>query len=179
MFQAMNYPKRKGKARKLCIQDIDPIVRLIVTRRLTETEACLNLGIDPKQWWVFKQRKKIAPEFASILDRVRGASIQACLDSIDEAGDPQAKVTRSGDVIKVPGDWRAKAWIAERVLSGERFSQQVTPTTSTTTNQILMNCGGEDGLKKLIESYSQGVKAIDPAQPMKRLPNPDTPTGSV
>ena len=66
-------------------------------------------------WFDWKHRNKA--KFSDILSRIREAKLNAIIDSIDEAGD--------GDASRgMRPDWRAKAWIAERVIAPERFQQK-------------------------------------------------------
>jgi hypothetical protein len=168
-------PEHRQRTRKLTEADLEAIASLIVDCGLTETEAAIHCGFKPQSLWDFKTKHKGASKYSEAIARLRGASLQRIVTSIKAAGTPDAD-----PASRKRADWRALAWIAEKITAPDRLGQQPTPTTTTTTNnQILVNCGGEDGLRKLIESYSQGVKAIEPAQPMKRLTDPDTPTGSV
>jgi hypothetical protein len=172
---AMNAaPEHKQRNRQLTLGDLEAIASLIVDCGLTETEAAIHCGFKPKALFDFKFRNKGAAKYQDCIARLRGASLQRIVTSIRAAGTPDAD-----PASRKRSDWRALAWIAEKITAPDRLGQQVQAGPTITNNQILMNCGGEDGLKKLIESYSQGIKTIDPAQPMKRLPNPDTPTGSV
>lgn len=106
------------------MQDMEAVCALVATRRLTETEAASLQGIGQEQWFNFKDRNKNRPKFDEIVTRIRAANINSCLNSIDEAGDPQQFVNRAGETVERSGDWRAKAWLAERVLSPARFGQQ-------------------------------------------------------
>jgi hypothetical protein len=172
---AMNAaPEHKQRNRQLTLGDLEAIASLIVDCGLTETEAAIHCGFKPKALFDFKFRNKGAAKYQDCIARLRGASLQRIVTSIRAAGTPDAD-----PASRKRADWRALAWIAEKITAPDRLGQQVQVGPTTTNNQILVNCGGEDGLKKLIESYSQGVKAIEPAQMMKRLPDADTPTGSV
>jgi hypothetical protein len=167
-------PEHKQRTRKLTEADLEAIASLIVDCGLTETEAAIHCGFKPQSLWDFKTKHKGASKYSEAIARLRGASLQRIVMSIKDAGTPDAD-----PASKKRADWRALAWIAEKITAPDRLGQQVQVGGPTTNNQILVNCGGEDGLRKLIESYSQGIKSIEPAQPMKRLPDADTPTGSV
>jgi hypothetical protein len=174
MFGNMNAaPEHKQRNRQLTLGDLEAIASLIVECGLTETEAAIHCGFKPQALFDFKLRNKGAPKYQDCIARLRGASLQRIVTSIRAAGTPDADPDS-----RKRADWRALAWIAEKITAPDRLGQQV-QVGPTTNNQILVNCGGEDGLRKLIESYSQGVKAIEPAPPMKRLNDSDTPTGSV
>ena len=103
---------RKGKARKLNIQDVQGIARLVSESFLTETEACHVLGIQPNRWFIFKQRAKIQAKFESLTTRIKGSQIENCIKRIQDSGDG-----RGG--VKQP-DWRAKAFILN-VIDRKRF----------------------------------------------------------
>lgn len=153
-------PKRKKRARRLCLDDVNAIAERVVKYRMTETEAAENIGILPVQWFLFKSRVKVKPEFESAITRVRAANIVNVVDSIDRAGEDY----QSGDYVK-RGDWRAKAWLAEHVLAPERFGKvagDAAPAQHTTFNLTIAQ-----DLRKL--AYGQAdsviecptVKAID------------------
>ena len=156
-------PKGRGKRRKVTIQDAEEICRKIVRYRMNETDAAKTLGIAQRQWFLWKERKKHCAEFESLLLRIRESNIQACLDTIDAAGNPVTFETPKGS-YKKPGDWRAKAWIAERVLAPERFGQQQAPATVTNsvTVQVL---GGDDGLRRQIAMWAAEATKMLPAGP--------------
>lgn len=116
--------QRRSKRRKITIEDMEAVCKLVVTRRLTETEAASLQGIRQDQWFHFKQRKKIQPQFDQIVTRLRASNIDSCLKTIDEAGDKRIYVNKKGEQVECSGDWRAKAWIAERVLAPERFADR-------------------------------------------------------
>lgn len=94
----------------------------LVSKRIDETGACLMLGIKPKSWFNWKYHAKNKEQFAEVLTHVREAKLNACLEAIDEAGDGKID-TATGTVIQ-RADWRAKAWLAERVLAPERYAQK-------------------------------------------------------
>lgn len=105
--------KQKQK-RKITAADVDAIAKLIVTRRLTETEACLLLEIKPDTWFTWKGVQKNASKNVEALARVRAAWIESKCASIDEMGQPEAGKKR---------DWRAHAWLLER-FHPDRFAAQ-------------------------------------------------------
>jgi hypothetical protein len=120
---ALNPPKRR--ARRITMQDAEAIAEQ-VSKRLTETEACYNLDIEPKRWWLFKQRHGVVPKFEALCTRMRAAKIQDCIDKVDKCG--------NGEGMKQP-DWRAKAFLLQ-VIAPERFNmniQQSTPDQSRST----------------------------------------------
>jgi hypothetical protein len=108
-----------SKRRKITIEDMEAVCRLIVSRRLTETEAAALQGIRQDAWFNYKSLKRNVPRFNDILTRIRASNIDKCLTSIQNAGEDRLV----GEFVKA-GDWRANAWIAERVLAPERFADR-------------------------------------------------------
>lgn len=147
----------KLKLRKITRADVEEIARLIITRRLNETDSCNLLNINPRRWFKWKDRAKHKGEFDSLLSRVRAANIDAVIQTIDEAGTP-CEGKRS--------DWRAKAWIAERVLAPELFGQQ---QAGNVTNQtaIIIGAGGETSVLKMLDAIYQAK--LPPSEPLKQL----------
>lgn len=110
----MEIQAKHKQRRKITTEDAEAIARLIITRRLTETEACLSLGIVPKTWFDWKSRGKHEADNLECLARVRAAWIESKCASIDEMGRPEAGKKR---------DWRAHAWLLER-FHPDRFAAQ-------------------------------------------------------
>ena len=122
---ALTAPKRR--ARRITMQDAEAIAEQ-VAKRLTETEACYNLGIVPKSWYCFKQKHGREQQFAALCTRMRAAKIQDCIDKVDKCG--------NGEGMKQP-DWRAKAFLLQ-VIAPERFnmSQNLQPQNQPSTTVI-------------------------------------------
>lgn len=129
---------RPSRARKLTRRDMDDIAKLVSTRKCTEKEACLMLNIKYSQWEVWKCRAKRSAIFESRIARIRGNYLSGLVDSIDRAGDDKdITITDSKGnqkTITKTGDWRAKAWIAEKIDT--RFQNQVISQAPTVTVQI-------------------------------------------
>jgi hypothetical protein len=102
----------------------ESIAELVVKYRLTESEACLHLNVRPQSWFNWKLHQRNAGRYDDIIARIRAGQLQNVISSIDRAGDERTIVTRKGDAVQVQGDWRAKAWIAERVLAPERLGDR-------------------------------------------------------
>lgn len=115
-------PFKPGRARKLINEDIEAIARLCATRKLTETEACLVLDINPQQWTVFKSRNRRNEVFNTLITRLKGQKIETLINRIESASDDMEIPTAKGTMLK-RGDWRAAAWITERIAP-ERFALQ-------------------------------------------------------
>ena len=93
---------------------------------------------------------------------------------IDEAGDEReySYVDKRGELktMTKPGDWRAKAWIAERILAPERLGDRQA-TVSVQTNvyaqigidvQALLKQGAERA--KAVVDCPASVKQIGPSK---------------
>jgi len=165
----MKSPEHKQRNRKITEVDLEAIAQLIVECGLTETEAAIHCGFKPQSLWDFKTKHRGASKYTEAIARLRGASLLRIVNSIKDAGTPDPD-----PASKKRADWRALAWIAEKIIAPDRLGQQI-QTSPAMNNQILVNCGGEDGLRTLIACYGRGVTAIEPAPAMKRLIDPDTP----
>lgn len=146
---------------KLTINDAVDIAELTVKYRMTETEACNHLDINAVRWFEFKVRKKVLPEYSKAQERIRAAKLKNVIESIDEAGDEReySYVDKRGEVKSMtkPGDWRAKAWIAERILAPERLGQQQAAVAPQVNVYAAI---GIDIDRLLAEGYAK-AKAID------------------
>ncbi len=153
----------KTKRRKLNRHDVEAIARLVVKYRLNETEAALEHGISPKSWFCFKNRHKTQEKYEAMINAVRGSQLRNCIDSIDKSGSDREfeQVTKSGETVTVtkPGDWRAKAWIAERVLAPERLADR---QQTQQVNVSLFNM--EEVAAKLAKVYGQAQVSVAPEQ---------------
>ena len=137
MISDVNEPGIAPKQRRrLTSQDMNDIAKLVATRKCTETEACLMLDIPIRQWNCWKSRAKQSAKFESIIARIRGNYMAGLVDSIERAGDDkeiQCTCQRQVPIIK-SGDWRAKAWIAEKIDT--RFAPQQINQAPQVTVQI-------------------------------------------
>lgn len=139
----------KSRARRITWQDAEAIADL-VTDSLTETEACLNIGIsNVRQWFRFKERAKHKPQFDALLTRLRGNKLHGCIKAIRNAGDEREINLPNGKTYTKTGDWRAKAWLAERVLAPERLGDRQQPTNQT---NVIM---GDDVAARVIALFNQ------------------------
>jgi hypothetical protein len=152
------------KRRKLTQRDIEDIAKLLA-KRVTETGACLLLGIRPQTWMNWKAKHKNTSKFKEVFERVREAKINAVIDQIDEAGDKRTYVNKKGEVVECSGDWRAKAWIAERVLAPERFADKrndTAPAQPTINVNIFTELARQVYGQAVIEVKPE-AKALPPA----------------
>ncbi len=111
-------PVRTGIRSKITMLDCRDIADL-VAKRLTETEACSLLGIEPKIWWSWKTNHKNAAEFTNVLTRVRASQLQAHLANIEDA-----QYGKNGH----RPDWRASDRLLQ-IKDRERFGVQGHETT--------------------------------------------------
>ena len=127
----------KGKVRKLTTIDLNEVARLVATRKMTETDACIMLDIKPSRWFDFKSRNRHSTEFSDAIIRMRENKICGMVDLIEDSA--------NGIGIK-QRDWRAGAWIAER-LAPERFAQVKSdaPAVTNNLNVVVMS----DTLKRI------------------------------
>ncbi len=143
MNQVIITPKRR---RKLTIQDVQAIAECVATLKLTETEACLHLDIPVKQWQCWKNRAKHSANFESIITRTRASNIAGLVNKIKEAGEDYEIQLPNDKVVTKRGDWRANAFVLERVEP--RFQQNTNqPAPASITLQIGII---HDQLKKVI-----------------------------
>ena len=125
---------QRSKRRKLTLQDAEAIAKLVCESKVTEKEACEILDIVPQQWWIFKQRKNVTPQFERYISRIRGSAIEDAMSRIKACGD--------GIGMKRP-DWRAHAFRLQ-VIAPERFSPQQQapqqPASSVSDQAIQLLC---------------------------------------
>ena len=137
-------------ARKLTAQDLQAVADCVATMKLTTTEACLHLGIKPKQFNLWANRRKHNESFESIIARTRANSIAGLVKKIQNAGDDQEIILPNGKVVNKRGDWRAPAFLLQNVIASDCFYPQVstTPQVSTNVNIQVMH----DTLKRIIDA---------------------------
>lgn len=156
--------------RKLTQSDIEQMAELMA-KRITETGACLMLNIKPQTWFNWKGKQKNAGKFTDILSRVRETKLKACLDTIDEAGEAYEVPTKNGSFMK-PGDWRAKAWMAERVLAPDRLGDAqgqvqaigLAQTSIDLISKVYANLEKARIDSNAIEAGTVEVRALPPVQ---------------
>jgi hypothetical protein len=123
----------KPKRHKINETDVKQMADLIA-KRITETGACLMLGINPQTWFKWKIRARHAAKFENVLTHARETKLKACIEAIDESGDSKEINLPNGKTYTKNGDWRAKAWLAERVLAPERLGDAQNQVTNQTVN---------------------------------------------
>ncbi len=96
----------KRRSRRITPNDVEDMAKLI-SERLSDKEACFQLGIPYAAWRNWLSKAKSQPQLDDILARLRGAKVLACMKGIEQAG------TR---------DWRA---LRERLaLLDQRFNDR-------------------------------------------------------
>ena len=140
--------KTIARNRRIKPSDVEAIADLCA-EQLTESEACYQLGIVPKQWFNFKLKKHNQLEYDSILTRIKGARVKCMLDEIRKAAQGKDGVRH---------DWRA----ADRLLAvvaPERFSQASQVQAVINQTAIVMQLGGDEALRKLLDTvYAKPVQ---------------------
>lgn len=161
--------------RKLTLADVRDIAAKVVSSRLNESQACYSLNINPKQWFNFKQKHSKQEQFNAIIETIRASQIENCVQVINNHGDgvEYTVLNKQGEVVTLtkPGDWRAKAWIAERVLSPEVFGQQQAAIAAGQLDPYAQL--GLDVAKLLGQAYAQaGSKAVVDVAEVKQIEPP-------
>jgi hypothetical protein len=108
-------------------------VAAMVSRGLTESEACRQLNIRPKTFFNFKATRKNDERFAELLEKFRSARIEDLIKDIEKSAKGIGMKQR---------DWRASKFLLE-VLDRQRFNtdrpvDQATTIRNTTNNVILI-----------------------------------------
>jgi hypothetical protein len=150
--------KRKGEMRMIDLGDVESMAEL-VNMRMTETEAALQLGIDPQRWFTFKARADVTSQFSNALSRVRAAKIKSILNSIEDAGHGRGVYARA--------DWRALESYARMTMPqtfGERAAQSPESSTDALADSLLA--------KMLSRAYASPAPVVD--CPRKELPESAT-----
>jgi hypothetical protein len=161
-------PERTPRRRRISWVDAEAIAQQ-VARLHTEAEACYNIGIEPRVWYLFKHRKANLPKFEALITRMRSAQIKSHLDNIADA--------ERGRAGHRP-DWRASAFMLQ-VKAPDRYNPQGKPSQVTINTAVTVQSGGEDGLRRLISMYStaqqqgQPKPVLSTVEPTKALPEPD------
>lgn len=139
--------------RKVTKQDVEEIARLMATRRLTETGCCLIRGIGEKQWWNWKSKGRNKEKFTDLFTRIRESKIDLLVERIENASE-DADISVGDKIITKRGDWRAAAWLTEKIAP-ERFAQQINNKgEESKSNPILM-----DMMKRVFSNASEASPA--------------------
>lgn len=145
------------RARRLVLSDIKAIAKLVATRKMTEKDACITLGIKQSQWAVWKTRNNRSEMFENIIARVRGNQTDHLVSIIERAGDDQEITLPNGKVINKRGDWRAPAWLLEKTAPQFAPTQQSAPATVSIQIGLV-----HDQLKRVIGFTNPSATALLP-----------------
>jgi hypothetical protein len=126
--------------------DIDNVARLCALR-LTETDACAHLGIKFDSWRAFKCRGKNKARFINALARLKSAKVEAMVADIEAARDKLGQP-----------DWRARAWLLERVFSHDTIGRKESEVQQTVSGQVTHKIEIDGALKKI---FGDEEPAID------------------
>lgn len=132
----------KRVTRKIDAADVKAIAKLVALR-LTETDACAHLNIPYNAWKTFKHRKENSDEFEALLARIKSAKVKALVESIEKAGYDEKRP-----------DWRALAWLTERVFAHQTIGRK--EEVQTVQGTVKHDVSVSDALAKVY-----GVKQVD------------------
>lgn len=127
------------RRRKITPADIEKMGELL-SKRVTETGACLILGIKPATWWQWKERH--ATKFEELLTGIKETQILAHMENIERA---QVK------------DWRASRELLA-MKAPERFSNNANSQQST----VIIGDSGmlQQALKRVFSDTRQPERPI-------------------
>ncbi len=162
MIEPISTPKRAGKFTEA---EVKELARLVSECKMTESEAAITLGRKPEHWQTWKSRHKHSASFATLIAHTRGKMVDGLISKIKTAGDDYEIVLPNGKVINKRGDWRAPAWILEKVAP-QFAPQQSAPSAQTVINVGLM----ASTLKRIFsDSTESNGKVIDCSYDDKKL----------
>ncbi len=111
-----------------------------------------------------------------MIETIRGSQLENCVQVIDNHGDgiEYTALNKQGEVVTLtkPGDWRAKAWIAERILAPERLGQQQAQPSTVQVNVFAQLGIDLDQLGSKVYAERAKARAVD-VQATKALPEPE------
>jgi hypothetical protein len=105
-------PRTRAKPRRKIDPDVISAIARLCAKSLTESEACRQIGIEPRHWFDWKSRASRSDKFAALLEEFRAGRIEALIAKIENAAD--------GVNMKQP-DWRAAAHLLA-IADAKRFS---------------------------------------------------------
>lgn len=131
--------------------------------RFTDEEICSKMNWPFSTFRRWKTRTQNSEKLSHLMKRARMAKLQSHIENIEDASQGKGPHARA--------DWRASAHIAA-IISPERYGKHET-STNATTNQtaIVLACGGDDGLRKIIHAAMQSASVPTPS-PQPRIECP-------
>ena len=142
--------KKRKSALRIDETVIDNMAQLCA-RSLNESEACSQVGIESNAWRHYKIRHAWAKRlFDKRLEKHRAKKISQMIDRVERSA--------NGLDIKQPDFRAALAFL--KIIDRERYGEGMTQCGVTNnSNAVVIACGGEDGLRRVIES-AFGIKSI-------------------
>ena len=128
----------KSKARRITSEDVQDMAKLMA-KRITETGACLILGIKPETWFKFKVRAHNACKFEKVLTHARESQLAGHMANIEAF---QVK------------DWRASHALLQ-LKAPERFSPQAGQAGASVQAVINM---GDSAIAAMLAKYQPKCK---------------------
>jgi hypothetical protein len=146
--EASNTPTRAKASRKIDAEVIAQMAQAVATM-LTESEAARRCGIEPRHWFEWKSRAGRAGKFAGLLEEFRANKIAGLLERVQKSAD--------GVDVKFPEFRAALALLKfqDKARFGDSPTVEINATHQTA---IVLAVGGEDRLRKLVESYCKLAK---------------------
>ena len=156
--KAIDIPARtKPPGRKIDAAIVAGMAKL-VAKMLTESEACRRLDIKPRTWFDFKSRAKHSQQFADLVEAYRAGRIEGLIDRIEKSA--------QGVDVKYP-DFRA-ALALLKITDQRRFGDSPIVDNTIHQSSVVIQLGGEEQLRKLIESvYSKRKQVTVESSPIE------------
>ena len=144
MLETAEQPKIhvKPRKRRISSQDIEAIAEM-VGERLTESEACRHIGIEPRAWFKFRQSHDKGGKISALLERTRATQLAAHIANIKDA-----EHGRNGH----RPDWRASAHLLA-IKAPDRFSTNQAQTVTINQSATVLAIGGPEQLKRMLQLY--------------------------
>jgi hypothetical protein len=157
-----NNPTRTRAGSRITPRTVAEIARICALSH-SESEACRLLNIRPQSWFSWKSRHKRSEKFGALLEKFRAGRIYDLITQIETAGDVD-KAKAAG----VRFDWRAAAYLLA-LIDPQRFSTSRNISVEVNAlhqSSIVVACGGEENLRKLISMYAEQPRAqVEPPAP--------------
>ncbi len=151
---------RKQPANRRIDKSVIESVAVLVSRGLTESEACRQLKIRPKAWFNFKSARRNNERFADLLEEFRASRVEDLIASIERSA--------SGAGLK-QRDWRAAKFLLE-VLDRDRFNTDKPGSQTMTANMVLITADRAKQLAGMVELEVARLKG----KPIDSLPAGDS-----
>jgi len=151
--------------RKIVPKDVEAVANLVATRNMQIRGACFVLEINPETFanYISRHKDSKGASFYDLVDKLKQKYLGKLVNSIESSG--------LGLDDRKP-DWRAAAWLSER-LAPTQFGQAEKPQTQVNTLNVVML----DAVKRIfIDSPAPNQPAIVDVEPIpqarQELPAP-------